>query len=401
VRRDEAERLLAGLGAAYDRIAAGMFAVDGHPGLVLLRGGKLTGETEARARAVRPEVDLLWAHFTLLGNLLGRARDLCARRRATDEEWADLERLLGGPVVLLDPAGMPLDGPGTVAQRLRLADLAEQVERRCAGVTAHLSEVDTAWTVVAGRLARDAEAADGLTALAKTLGQPEAMAGVGRALAEISALDVADPLSAAPGGRIGAAAGTRFDRLEAELAAVRTRLSELDGLRQAYPRRVDELRALVSGVAQAEQAVAQAYRHAAEKIADPGLAPLPTAAAVLTTRLAELDRLCQSGQWSRLAADLSTVEDSARRSVSRAAELRALADGLVERRDELRGRLSAYREKAARHGFAEDEDLSARYDRARELLYTAPCDLRAGTRAVFDYQTAIARLLSEGGIRHG
>lgn len=400
MRRDAAERILAGLGAAYDRIAAAMFAVDGHPGLVLLRDPHLAGATLARARTLRPEVDLLWAHFTLLGNLVSRAREVCAQRRPGDAEWADLERLLGEPVVALDAAGLPLDGPGSPATRMRLGELAEQLERRCAGVTTYLSEVDTAWTVVAGRLARTGEAVDALVALATGLGQPDAVAGVRRALDEIALLDAADPLSAAPGGRIGGAAGTRFEALDAALAAVRARLTDLDRLRDGYPERAAGLQALVAEVALAEQAVARAHQRAAEKIAQPNLGPLPAAAAVLRNRLAELDRLRQAGQWSRLAADLSTVEQAARRAGERAVELRALADGLVDRRDELRGRLSAYREKAARHGLAEDADLGTRYERAHALLHTAPCDLRASTQEVHRYQQDLSELLNQEGRVH-
>jgi hypothetical protein len=400
MRRDEAERVLAGLGAAYDRIAAAMFAVDGHPGLVLLRDDKLAGATQARARAVRPEVDLLWAHFTLLGNLVTRAREICAQRRPGDGEWADLERLLGEPVVALDAAGLPLDGTGTAATRMRLGELAEQLERRCAGVTAHLSEVDTAWTIVAGRLARASEAVDALVALAANLGQPEAVDGVKRALTEIALLDAADPLSAAPGGRISGAAGRRFEALDAAVAAARTRLTDLDQLREGYPRRAADLRALVAEVALAEQAVVRAHRRAEEKIDQPNLDPPPAAAPVLRGRLAELDRLHHAGQWGRLATDLSTVEMSARRARDRAVELRGLADGLVDRRDELRGRLSAYREKAARNGLAEDAELGTRYERAYALLYTSPCDLRASTQAVHAYQQGLSELLNQGGRVH-
>jgi hypothetical protein len=401
MRRDGAERALAGLGAAYDRIAAAVFAIDGHPGLVLLRDGKLAGATAARARAVRPEVDLLWAHFALLGTLMTRAREICARHRPGDGEWAELEGLLREPVVALDAAGLPLDGPGTAASRLRVGELAEQLERRCTGVSDHLSEVDTAWTVVAGRLARASEAVDALVALANGLGQPEAVAGVQRALAEIAQLDAADPLSAAPGGRIGGMAGTRFEALDAELATARDRLTDLGRVRDGYPQRSAALQALVAEVAAAEQAAARAQRRAAEKIAEPNLNPLPAAAAVLRNRLAELDRLYRSAHWGRLAADLSTVEQSAHRARDRAVELRALADGLVDRRDELRGRLSAYREKAARHGLAEDAGLGARYEAAYALLHTAPCDLRRGTRAVYAYQQAVSALLHEGGDVHG
>jgi hypothetical protein len=51
--------------------------------------------------------------------------------------------------------------------------------------------------------------------------------------------------------------------------------------------------------------------------------------------------------------------------------------------------LQAYKAKAARLGGAEDLVLTQRYDRARELLWTAPCDLAAAAEAVAVYQQAI------------
>jgi hypothetical protein len=45
---------------------------------------------------------------------------------------------------------------------------------------------------------------------------------------------------------------------------------------------------------------------------------------------------------------------------------------------------------AVRRGRAEDEALSARYRQARSLLWTAPCDLPAATRAVAAYQHALS-----------
>jgi hypothetical protein len=72
-----------------------------------------------------------------------------------------------------------------------------------------------------------------------------------------------------------------------------------------------------------------------------------------------------------------------------AAEQQGLADGLIARRDELRGRLEAYRAKAAARGRAEDERLAGLFTRAHDLLFTAPCDLRAATRAVHAYQSGL------------
>jgi hypothetical protein len=51
--------------------------------------------------------------------------------------------------------------------------------------------------------------------------------------------------------------------------------------------------------------------------------------------------------------------------------------------------LDAYKAKAARLGGIEDEELTALYGRARELLWTAPCELDAAADAVTRYQRAV------------
>jgi len=134
-----------------------------------------------------------------------------------------------------------------------------------------------------------------------------------------------------------------------------------------------------------------AQQRTREKIADPGLAPPPATATVLRGRLDELDRLQAAAQWPQLADLLSTVESTAIRARDRAVQQRGVADGLLARRDELRGRLEAYRAKAAALGYAEDAELASAFDQAHALLFSAPCDLRAATRAVHAFQAGLAR----------
>jgi hypothetical protein len=58
-------------------------------------------------------------------------------------------------------------------------------------------------------------------------------------------------------------------------------------------------------------------------------------------------------------------------------------------RDELRGLLGAYRTRAARSGQAEDPVLTVAYEAARDLLWSAPCDLVDARRRVEEYQHAV------------
>jgi hypothetical protein len=387
------DETLAGLGAAHDRIAAAMFTIDSHAGLAFLRGGGLAGRTRDRWDTLRPEVDQLWALFAGFGDLLEKAREIRGRRRLGDADWATLQLLCAEPVVGLDAAGL-LTEPGTSppATRLRLWDLAGQLERRSAAVTAQLSDVDTAWTLLVGAYAPLTQEVDALVAQARTVGLDKLAEPLATALADAGRVDLSDPLGAVSGGQLSAGTRSRLDDLARHMGSLRDRVGALVGIRDAYPRRVAELRALLDQVAAAEERLATAYARAQQKIADPGLPPLPATVAVLRARLVDLDRLFHDARWSQLADDAQSVERAAGRAAERADELREAADGLVARRDELRGRLEAYRAMAAARGYAEHDELTVAHTKARELLYTAPCDLPAATRAVFAYQQALAAL---------
>src|SRR5205809_801526 len=90
----------------------------------------------------------------------------------------------------------------------------------------------------------------------------------------VVALD-ATGLSAAPGGRLSASAQVRLDGVVARMAQLRDRVGQLVGIRDGYPRRVAELRALVDAVATAEERLTGSYARAVDRIADTGLPPVP------------------------------------------------------------------------------------------------------------------------------
>jgi hypothetical protein len=394
--REAADQILAGLGAANDRVAAAMFAIDSQPALGFLRSSTLTGATAARWRTLRPEVDLLWAHFTFLGGVLEQARTDRGGRRPDDPQWTELTKLLRDPTIGLDAAGLPADGSAAPPVAwVRLWDLAQQLEARCASVAGHLSEVDAAWSAVANRLATITEAVDAASALAADLGVAATVKPLRQRLATIHDADLSDPLTTAPAGRLAATADARLRELGVAVAEARQRLGEMTRLRDGYPQRIAALRGLAEEVRVAERAVADAYARAIAKVAQPGLPRAHRGGFVLLPTPAELERLGRDGRWGDLADALTTAERSAYQARDRAGQLREVADGLVARRDELRGRLDAYRAKASAKGLGEHGELTARYDDAHALLFTAPCDLRAATRAVRAYQQTLASLLEE------
>src|SRR5207248_9280556 len=139
------------------------------------------------------------------------------------------------------------------------------------------------------------------------------------------------------------ASQARLDRLTTQLGVLRERVGALLGVRDGYPRRIAELRALVEQLGVAEQRLAEAYARVAGRIADTGLPPAPHAAAVLQARLPGLEPLHREQRWAQLADAATGLERAATRARQHADELRDAADGLLARRDELRGRLEAYR----------------------------------------------------------
>src|SRR5205807_4398981 len=136
-----------------------------------------------------------------------------------------------------------------------------------------------------------------------------------------------------------------------------------------------------------EDAVA-AWRQAAAKIAAGALPPQPADAADLSARLTDLDALLAVGRWTRLGSELDLIDRELAAATARFKEAERTVVALINKRDELRGLLGAYKAKAARLGAVEEPGLAERYDQARDLLWTAPCDLDAAAAAVASYQRA-------------
>ena len=389
--RDEVDQAIAGLGAAYDRISVAMYELDGRAGLGVLRGGGLRGETSQVAQAVLARTDILWSHFAALGAHLQEIEALRGTRsRPGEDELRALTTMLREPVVGLSADGFALGHPtdGPVASRLTVPELTRRLDSGSADANSQVGRVEAACAQVAARWEPLSSALDEIRSAATTLGADALpsvdLDAIGARLGEAHQESLHDPLAAAAAS--GAALETRVRTLAGEIDGLSARLAELKQLRDSYPQRMERLRATVTDVATAEQHAGQASTAALAKIANPGLPAVPASAAALCAHLAQLDQLHSERRWASLARELPAAERSAAAALSEAAQARTAADGLLERRTELRGRLDAYRARAARLGLAEHTELSALHASAQELLYTSPCDLRAATRAVVAYQ---------------
>ena len=112
--------------------------------------------------------------------------------------------------------------------------------------------------------------------------------------------------------------------------------------------------------------------------------PLPVTVDTEPTLRAELESMTAPNPTA-----LRDLQGRIESALQRARQNEALAQGLLDRRTELKGRLKAYEAKAARLGVAEDTDLLSSRRNATGLLSRHPCDLRHATQAVVDYQQLV------------
>jgi serine/threonine protein kinase len=182
---------------------------------------------------------------------------------------------------------------------------------------------------------------------------------------------------------------TRASRGETPASRGETPAGGLDQLRAGPAARIAAAAGAVSTARGAWQAAMTARDRAAVRITAT-LPPVPELPR-LGDRVAALDGLRQAGQWTQLAAELDAIEQQAAAAAERSQEAERTAVALVDRRDELRGLLDAYHARAARLGTGHP-DLDARYQAARELAWSRPCDLAASADAVTGYQQAVLAL---------
>ena len=390
--RDQAAAAVKAAVAERDAIQANLLELDSSFGKQLLAGAELTGDTSRRWDATAAALATLWQVFSAYSAVVDQAAEAAARHLGP-RELAAISGLLTGRSVQLASGPAPLAGrdladPGH--EDLTLATAVARMRGAFRSVTEVVSAAEHVWTEVAGRLdAVGAELAR-VTPLAAALGD-EALTGNLTAaqgkLARLRDTLNSDPLALwQPGGTVDTSGA---DRLAERVTAAASRVDELARLRDEAHQRVAAVAAAAAAARSAREDAVAAWQQAAAKIAAGALPPPPADLADLSGRLDGLGSMLADGRWTRLASELDLLDRELATATAgfKGAERAVVA--AMAKRDELRGLLGAYKAKAARLGAAEDAGLAERYDQARDLLWTAPCDLAAAEAAVAGYQRAV------------
>ncbi|MFE4018752.1 hypothetical protein ACFXPZ_15190 [Streptomyces sp. NPDC059101] len=399
--REEADRALARLGAEYEAIEGSLLALQDHAGRRLLEGAELSGVTKERWGETERSLAVLWSLFDAYTEVLTAAREVRARRRwPSAEDLAELSEVLrGGAAPVAAGAG---DGG-----RIGLEELVGRLTGLYARSLDVIVAADAVWSALPARIDLLAEELRRTRSLAHSVGvRPgEHPAGddlerITDELARLRAQVIADPLafwvssgagSAAPGG--GRPDTVRYDRAARALEDIRREVAAVLDVRQDAERRLMLLRDVLSRADRTLTEARQARGEVLAKIAASEVPAVSGPSTVLHEQLAAAAEYRRRAQWHRLSPLLDSLEERAEDELQRARESLTAVTAPLAVRAELRGRLDAYRARVTRHGLSADPLLVERYDLARRMLWSAPCDLRAAEQAVWRYQDAAAEAI--------
>ncbi|MFF4569051.1 hypothetical protein [Streptomyces sp. NPDC001410] len=402
--RDEVDRALARLGAEHEAIETSLLALQDHAGRRLLEGAELTGVTRERWAAAEASITLLWAYFDAYTAALRSAREIRARRRwSSREDLVELTELLRGDSVTVPGGAATLGAASKLSESFSLGTLVDRMNELYASSLDLVVTADAVWSALPARIDLLAAELQRTRKLAHSVGvRPgEHPAGddlerITRTLTRLREDVVTDPLafwvpaegSSAPGG--GRPDTTVYDREARALEDVRREIDAVLTVRQDAEARLIRLRDVLS---RADRTLAEARTARGEVLAKIAATEVPVVSGpptVLQEQLATAAEYRRQAQWHRLSPLLESLEQKAEDELMRARESLTAVTAPLAVRAELRGRLDAYKAKVARHGLAEDPLLMERYDSARRMLWSAPCDLRVAEQAVLRYQQAAA-----------
>lgn len=385
-----AERLT----AEHQAIAESVHELEDQLGRILPEDAALEGVTRERRSEVQDGFAVLWTRYGTYRAAVERVRAIMApRSRPTRADLHEVEELVTGAAAV-SPPGSDRSLPH---KQVTLDELVAKIQVTHAGIRGVLTAVDRVRAELGSRIDRCEELLREADALATELGStadqddtdPAAamLAQLTSQLDAVRRIGRTDPLRLWSDDAVDL---TEADQLTARCERAYADLFALGELRRHAQLRLDRVATTLTEVTRLAERAADERNQAHAKIRgwpapDPAV-PAPDPAG---PRLAAARELHTRGHWRRLATELPALERDAEAALERAGAALTEAAQPLRARAELRGRLGAYRAKAAGQGRIEELELVQRYQRARDLLWSAPCDLAAAAEAVADYQSAV------------
>jgi hypothetical protein len=398
--KERAPAVVQAAAAERDAIQANLLELDGSFGKRLLEGAPLTGQTRRRWDLTAATLATLWQVYEAYSAVIDQATE-AVQGHLGPRELAWITTLLTGSSIQLSAGPAPLAGRDLAdsgRENLTVVEAVTRMRRSFSQITEVISAAEQVWNEMTSRLDAVGSELGRVMPLAASLADEALNGNLSAAqgkLARLREILSTDPLSLWLGGsdpKTGPVDTSGADRLTERVAATATRIDELARLRDDAQQRIAEVTMAAAAARAAYEDATAAWQRAAAKIAAGALPAQPAGFTDPSARIADLDALLAAGRLTRLSSELDHLDRDLAGLTTSLRDTEQAVAGVLGRREELRGLLGAYQAKAARLGAAEDPGLTERHDRARGLLWTAPCDLAAAADAVTSYQQAVLAL---------
>ncbi|MGO9789308.1 MAG: hypothetical protein ACLP8S_07245 [Solirubrobacteraceae bacterium] len=375
------------LGTALDKVESELVELDGDDYRRLLAATPLTGDTATRWTKADADAQLAWKWFLAVKDWLAAIVEKRGTRSSISAELREqlINDLARTPAEILPGAPAPGRTSTGGAAPASIDGLLQATLRASEQASAVVARVAAIWQGTSPKLAA-------LESESRTLGQQATQAGVRapnelavarRLLAEVRTRCTGDPLSIDPktDPTLAIAAG-----LERARAAVQDVIASRQHLSEETSATIAEIDEAISALSRARAK----EQESAEKISgSTALAEIEPAAAELGRLHDELLAIQSETSVDVSVRALAALRGRSAAALDRARSLAAAGGASLAQRNELRGRLDAYRAKALAIGRAEDAELDSLYRQAMDALFTAPCDLRHSESLVLAYQRAL------------
>ncbi len=171
-----------------------------------------------------------------------------------------------------------------------------------------------------------------------------------------------------------------------EAAALRTELERIDGVRRVSFDRWRVLPTTLEGLRVREAEVRELVANVRSKVMPAPLLAVPSVEALGAVRPTEG---LEAMPWPAARVAMEPFLLRVDRLDAAFDEISTAFSSVLERRNELRGLLHAYRDKAGASGLAEDPELEPLLREAEQQLWSAPCDVEVAANLVRQYTDAV------------
>ena len=361
---DDLERVLSGYEQQLATLRAALVETESSASCLMLLNETLMGETERLAGPAARQAKELWGMLDSVGRCLVEARDYVNANGAKGRHHTKVATLL---------AGADGDGP-------TIGELLDEAGRRHDYLRSWATRISEIWLEMLPRIDAARSTLGRLDRDVSELGVSEPLlAKVRKSVADLEQRLVGDPLSVLD------ADGEQLDADVGEAAR------QVGALRVGHDRLEHDMGdsvALLASLRVLRGRAAAVVHEVGLKIVDESPTMMVPSIQILDGRgalgeqLDEIVGLDQELEWSQRRFLLDNWLATANKLKVQLERALSVNSESLKRRDELRGRLTAYRAKMSAVGKAEDMELMMLADKARAELYTAPSDLGEATKAV-------------------